>query len=194
MRQPLLLSKSDMQTYISFLRGVNMTGHNSIKMSDLADLYIRLGLSDAETYIQSGNVIFSKPGNITREALSVKIEQAILEKFNYIIPVMIRTNQELSSMFSYNPFLGEPEFNPAKMAVIFLDTEPTDLQHKKVADIDYPPDKFRIIGRDIFIYCPNGFGRTKLYTNFFEKKMKVKGTARNWKTITTILALAEKKS
>jgi len=171
-----------------------MTGHNSIKMSHLADLYIRLGLSDAETYIQSGNVIFSDPGNITPDALSVEIERTILEKFNYVIPVMIRTTQELSSMFSYNPFLDEPDFNPAKMAVIFLDAEPTDLQCKKVADIDYPPDKFRIIGREIFIYCPNGFGRTKLYTNFFEKKMGVKGTARNWKTITTILALAEKKS
>jgi uncharacterized protein (DUF1697 family) len=182
-----------MQTYISFLRGVNMTGHNSIRMSELAALFVKTGIKDAETYIQSGNVIFSDPGNITTVALSVKIEQAILEKFNYIIPVMIRTSQELSSMFTYNPFLNEPDFNPAKMAVIFLHEEPTVSQIKKVADIDYPPDKFSIIGRDIFIYCPNGFGRTKLYTNFFENKMGVKGTARNWKTITTILALAEKK-
>jgi uncharacterized protein (DUF1697 family) len=182
-----------MQTYISFLRGVNMTGHNSIKMSDLADLFIKSGIDDAKTYIQSGNVIFSDPGNITAKALSVKIEQAILEKFNYIIPVMIRTYQELYSMLLYNPFLQEPDFSPAKMAVIFLHEEPTDSQIKKVADIDYPPDKFRIIGRDIFIYCPNGFGRTKLYTNFFENKMGVKGTARNWKTITTLLALAKKK-
>ena len=80
------------------------------------------------------------------------------------------------------------------MAVIFLHEEVTEEQIQKVINIDYPPDKFKISGREIFIYCPNGFGRTKLYTNFFEKKMGVTGTARNWKTITTILQIAEKGS
>jgi uncharacterized protein (DUF1697 family) len=79
------------------------------------------------------------------------------------------------------------------MAVLFLHDEPSETQVQKVADINYPPDKFKIIGKEIFIYCPNGFGRTKLYTNFFEKKMGVIGTARNWKTITAILDIANKK-
>jgi uncharacterized protein (DUF1697 family) len=162
-------------------------------MTDLAELFIKMGIRDAETYIQSGNVIFSKQGNISLPALSANIEQAILVRFNYKIPVMIRTTQELKELFSINPFLAETDFNPAKMAVIFLHSEPSDTQVLKVANIDYPPDKFRIIGKEIFIYCPNGFGRTKLYTNFFEKKMGVTGTARNWKTITTILNIAEKK-
>jgi uncharacterized protein (DUF1697 family) len=170
-----------------------MTGHNSIKMTDLASLYINLGLRDAETYIQSGNVFFSETGEIPVSALSVSIEQAILERFNYIIPVMIRTNQELSDLFSSNPFLGETDFDPSKMAVLFLHDKPSESQIQKVANIDYPPDKFRIIGREVFLYCPNGFGRTKIYTNFFEKKMGVVGTARNWKTITTILNIAGKK-
>ena len=182
-----------MKIFISFLRGVNMTGHNSIKMTDLASLYINLGFRDAETYIQSGNVFFRETGEISVSALSVTIEQAILERFNYIIPVMIRTNQELSDLFFSNPFLGETNFDPSKMAVLFLHDKPSESQIQKVANIDYPPDKFRIIGREIFIYCPNGFGRTKLYTNFFEQKMGVVGTARNWKTITTILNIAEKK-
>lgn len=182
-----------MTTFVSFLRGVNMTGHNSIKMTDLTALYRSMGLSDAETYIQSGNVIFSDIGDITPSALSVNIEQAILERFNFNIPVMIRTRQELKNLFSSNPFLGETKFDPSKMAVLFLHDEPSDAQIQKVANIDYPPDKFKIVGREIFIYCPNGFGRTKIYTNFFEKKMKVSGTGRNWKTITTILGIAEKK-
>jgi uncharacterized protein (DUF1697 family) len=59
--------------------------------------------------------------------------------------------------------------------------------------IDYPPDKFQISGNEIYIWCPDGFGKTKLYTNFFENKMKVKGTARNWKTITSLLEIALKK-
>ena len=182
-----------MQTFICFLRGVNMTGHNSVKMTDLSSLFINLGFKDAETYIQSGNVIFRKAGDKPVSALAVNLELAIMERFNYTIPVMIRTNQELSDLFSSNPFLGETNFDPAKMAVLFLHEKPSDSQIQKVADIDYPPDKFKIIGRDIFIYCPNGFGRTKLYTNFFERKMGIAGTARNWKTITTILNIAEKK-
>jgi uncharacterized protein (DUF1697 family) len=77
------------------------------------------------------------------------------------------------------------------MAVIFLHEEATISQIRKVIDIEYPPDKFQIIGREIYIFCPNGFGKTKLYTNFFENKMGVTGTARNWKTITKLLEIAE---
>lgn len=182
-----------MTTYFAFLRGVNMTGHNSIKMNDLKTLFISIGIKDAETYIQSGNVFFRDHGTIAPSSLSSRIEQAILERFNYTIPSMMRTEKELSELFSVNPYLEEPDFNPARMAVIFLHDVPSEDQLKKVADVDYPPDKFKIIGRDIFIYCPNGFGKTKLYTNFFEKKMGVLGTARNWKTISTILGLADKK-
>lgn len=170
-----------------------MAGYNSIKMTDLSTLYMNLGLNDCETYIQSGNVIFNCAADMHLSALSVKIEKAILERFNYSIPVMIRSIQDLTELFSANPFLSETNFESSKMAVIFLHEKPSDTQIQKVADINYPPDKFKIIGREIFIYCPNGFGRTKLYTNFFEKKMGVIGTARNWKTISTILNIAEKR-
>jgi uncharacterized protein (DUF1697 family) len=182
-----------MITYVSFLRGVNMTGHNSIKMTELAELYVKIGFSDPETYIQSGNVIFTDNSEIDPSSHSLKIEEAVLERFKYIVPVMVRTVKDLQDLFSANLFLNEPDFNPAKMAVIFLHEVPTEVQIRKVEDIDYPPDKFMIVGREIFIYCPNGFGKTKLYTNFFEKKMGVTGTARNWKTITTLLTLAAKK-
>jgi uncharacterized protein (DUF1697 family) len=178
---------------ISFLRGVNMTGHNSIKMTDLSELFLKIGLKDAETYIQSGNVVFREIGEILPSDLTYSIEQAILNRFNYAIPVMIRSRKELADLFTSNPFLEEPGFDPSKMAVIFLHDEPSDNQLRKVEDVDYPPDKFEIIGREIYTYCPNGFGKTKIYTNFFEKKMGVSGTARNWKTITTLLDIAKKK-
>jgi uncharacterized protein (DUF1697 family) len=184
--------QNEIKTYISFLRGVNMVGHNSIKMTDLTELFIQIGLKDAKTFIQSGNVVFRDPGGISPSDLVVSIEKAILEKFSFVIPVMIRTNRELSDLLSSNPFLTETNFDPSKMAVLFLHDEPTESQVQKVAGIDYPPDKFEIAGREIFIYCPNGFGRTKLYTNFFEKKMGVTGTGRNWKTITALLNIAEK--
>jgi uncharacterized protein (DUF1697 family) len=182
-----------MQIYISLLRGINMTGHNSLRMNDLSDMYKDMGFTDAETYIQSGNVIFSTGSEVPATVISLRIETAILDRFNYKVPVMIRTITEMKSLVSANPFLQEENFDPAKMAVIFLHEECKISQIREVADINYPPDKFKISGREIFLLCPNGFGRTKLYTNFFEKKMGVTGTARNWKTINTIIDMAERK-
>ena len=182
-----------MQTFITFLRGVNMTGHNSIRMNDLSALYKDMGFNDAETYIQSGNVIFSSSGQEPINQISQKIEMAIFKRFNYKVPLMVRTIAEVKALDSCNPFLSMENFDPSKMAVMFLHEECSMVQLQKAEHIDYPPDKFKISGSEIFIYCPNGFGKTKLYTNFFEKKMGVTGTARNWNTITTILNIAEKK-
>ena len=170
-----------------------MTGHNSVKMTDLSVLYENQGFNDAETYIQSGNVIFCCEPDLPVSEISLKIEKAIHYRFNYNVPVMIRTIEEMEKLISANPFLAEENFEPSKMSVIFLYEKPSEAQIQKVINIDYPPDKFRIIGKDIFIYCPNGFGKTRLYTNFFEKKMGMTGTARNWKTITTLLQMAEKR-
>jgi uncharacterized protein (DUF1697 family) len=162
-------------------------------MADLSVLYKNLGFNDAETYIQSGNVIFNRVDDLAEPEIAFIIEKAILKRFNYNVPVMIRTIEEMRNFISVNPFLTEENFEPSKMAVIFLYEKATEVQIQKVKNIDLPPDKFKIIGSEIFIYCPNGFGKTKLYTNFFEKKMRVTGTARNWKTIITIFQIAEKR-
>jgi uncharacterized protein (DUF1697 family) len=182
-----------METFITFLRGINMAGHNSVKMTDLTLLYKNLGFNDAMTYIQSGNVIFREYNDLTAPEITLMIENAILKRFSYMVPVMIRTVVEIRSFMALNPFLSEDNFDPSKMAVILLYKKATEQQIQKVAEIDYPPDKFKIEGKEIFLYCPNGFGRTKLYTNFFEKKMGVTGTARNWKTISMMLKLTEKR-
>lgn len=182
-----------MQTCISLLRGVNMAGHNKIKMADLSALYNKLGFKDAETFIQSGNVVSSNPENLPVPEMAVVIEEAIRKEFKYNIPVIIRTPEELREIISINPFLEEDNFNPEKLAVIFLHEEPLGEQIEKVKNVNYPPDKFKIIGKEIFIYCPNGFGRSKIYTGFFENKMKVSGTGRNWNTINALLKIAENK-
>lgn len=181
-----------MQKLISLLRGVNMAGHNKIRMTDLTSLYKKLGFNDVESYIQSGNVVFTNTANLSVADVGGTIEKTILKEFKYEIPVIVRTPDEFRNIIGRNPFHKEKNFDTSKLAVIFLREPPTALQTDKVKNIDYPPDKFMISGREIFIYCPNGFGRTKLYTNFFENKMQVVGTARNWKTINTLLEIAEK--
>jgi uncharacterized protein (DUF1697 family) len=178
--------------YITLLRGINMTGHNAIKMNRLANLFRQLGYTDAETYIQSGNIVFTCH-NSSIDDVSSEIRKAILSEFNFDIAVITRTPDEMKKIISANPFLGEPGFDPSKMAVLFLELKPSDAQILKVADIDYPPDRFHINGSEIYVYCPNGFGKTKLYTNFFEAKMKVTGTARNWRTVNKLMEMAGKK-
>jgi uncharacterized protein (DUF1697 family) len=170
-----------------------MAGHNKIKMADLLALYKNLGFKDSETFIQSGNVVFSNPESMPIPGIAAKIEEAILKKFGYSIPVIIRTPEELRDIIVLNPFYGEENFNSERLAVIFLDDKPSEAQIGKIENISYPPDKFKIIGKEIFIYCPNGFGRSKIYTGFFENKMKVTGTGRNWNTVNTLLEIAGKK-
>jgi uncharacterized protein (DUF1697 family) len=182
-----------MAAMIALLRGVNMTGHNMIKMTDLAALFIKLGFKDAETYIQSGNVVFTNPDSCADKDIELLIEGAIKKQFGHDISVMIRSVEEVKKVLLVNPFVPSGDFDQAKHAAIFLKEPPLLAQTDKLAGIDYPPDKFNVSGKEIFIWCPNGFGKTKLYTNFFENKMKVIGTARNWKTISTLVEIAEKK-
>jgi uncharacterized protein (DUF1697 family) len=170
-----------------------MAGHYPVKMADLSALYKCIGFNDAETYIQSGNVVFTCEDSLTVSGAVKKIEKSVLEKFGYNVSVMIRTVADLKNIILLNPFVQEENFDPSKMVAILLYERSTETQIQKMKGIDYPPDKFQIIDREVFVYCPNGFGRSKLYTNFFEKKMGVVGTARNWKTITTLLGIAEKR-
>ena len=147
-----------------------MTGHNSIKMTDLSALYKDLGFTDAETYIQSGNVIFSSEDELSVPDISLKIEKAILERFNCNVPVMIRTVEEMRKLISANPFLTEENFDPSKMAVIFLHEKPSEAQIQKVVNIDYPPDKFKIIGREIYHLLSKWFWKNQNYTQIFSKR------------------------
>jgi uncharacterized protein (DUF1697 family) len=170
-----------------------MAGHNKIRMTDLSSLFKDIGFKNAETYIQSGNIVFNDPDNLSEAELTIKIEVAIRREFKYNIPVINRTLEELRAVLSLNPFAGEENFNPERLAVIFLYEMPSESQIEKLNGINYPPDKFVIAGKEIYIYCPNGFGKSKIYTGFFENKMKATGTGRNWNTINALIKIAEKK-
>lgn len=168
-----------------------MTGHNSVKMKDLTELYKDLGFSNIVTYIQSGNVIFSAPEKLPDEEVASIVKEGILDRFGYNIAVMIRTLPELKRLLTANHFASESDFDETKMAVIFINKVPVAEKVNNLGEIDTSPDRYEISEREIFIYCPNGFGTTKLYANFFDKKLGVEATTRNWKTIKAMLNLAE---
>lgn len=179
-----------MKTYIALLRGINVTGHNKIKMADLKELFIEEGFCNVSTYIQSGNVIF-ETHELSLKIMERQIIAAILSKFGYSIKVMVFTKNHLNTVFSSNPFIHRKNIDIAKLHVTLLGIEPDFKAGKLLEDsILTNEDEFKIINNVVYIYCPNGYGRTKLTNNLFENKLKTSATTRNWKTITKLIELS----
>ena len=178
-----------MTTYISILRGINVSGQKKIRMEDLKALYETLSFRDVTTYIQSGNIIFTTSINIKISAIAEKIEQAIEGKYHFHVPVIIRTTDEMHQVLSSNPFLNEEGINREKLHVTFLEELPQSTKVIAIKESDFSPDRFRIIGKEVYLYCPGGYGNTKLSNTFFEKKLHVKATTRNWKSVGKLVEL-----
>lgn len=175
-----------MAVFLSILRGINVSGQKLIKMPDLKALYEELGLKNVSTYIQSGNVIFESSNS---KSLSERIEKKILEKYAFHVPVMIRDVNEIQEVIDGNTYLKEKNIEPEKLHITFLEKEPSPENLNKIKDLNYEPDRFYISGKTIYLHCPNGYGKTKLTNTFFENKLKVSATTRNWKTTNEILKM-----
>ncbi len=180
-----------MTVIISMLRGVNVGGHNKIKMDALRALYTSLKLRDAQTYVQSGNVIFrTDERDIAR--LTKRIEDGIERKFGFRPDVILRTAAEMRDVVARNPFAKRRGIEPGKLLVTFLASDPPAEVREKVRQIKCDPEELRIEGRELYIYFPNGMGRSKLSTAKLEKTMSTPGTGRNWNSVTKMLEMAEK--
>lgn len=177
-----------MTTYISILRGINVSGHKLIRMEELKALYEELDFSSVKTFIQSGNVIFKT--NFPVNTISVKIEEAIEKKYKFHVPVIVRTAGEIQAILGSNPFLSEEDIDLEKLHVTFLDADPQPALSADIRTNDFSPDRYVIMGKEVFLYCPGGYGNTKLSNAFFEKKLKVRATTRNWKTVGKLFELA----
>jgi uncharacterized protein (DUF1697 family) len=179
-----------METYISLLRGINVSGQKRIQMSALKALYEELKLKGIITYIQSGNVIFRASKNVSRQELSKSIEEKIREKYDFDVPVIIRTLAEMKKTLSLNPFLNKKGIDTERLYVTFLVETPKQADRKSIERFDCSPDKFIIIDKEVFLQCPLGYGKSKISNNLFENKLKVTATTRNWKTVNTLVELA----
>lgn len=179
-----------MQTFISILRGINVSGQKKILMADLKSLYENLKFRDVNIYIQSGNVSFKTNEKLSDIQLAEKIERAIYKKYNFQVPVIIRNDEELKKIISSNPFLKEKKIEEKKLHVTFLSNTPAKMNVESIKDIDFSPDKFIIKGKEIYLHIPESYGETKLSNNFFEKKLKITATTRNWNTVNKLLEMA----
>lgn len=180
-----------MQTFISILRGINVSGQKKILMAELKALYESLQFKDVNTYIQSGNVIFKSNEKLSDIEFATKIEKAIYKEYGFEVPVIIRSKDEIHKIISVNPFLKEKNMEEKRLYVTFLSETPAKENIEIAKGLDFSPDRFFIIGKEVYLCVPNGYGETKLSNNFFEKKLKVNATTRNWNTVQKLLQLAK---
>ncbi len=178
-----------MNTFIAILRGINVSGKNMIKMPELKALFADSGFASVQTYIQSGNVVFSAPETVEAQ-LAASIEKALADRFGFAVPVLVRTSEEWALVLRNNPFLAEKDIDPAFLHVTLLDCQAGPEAIDKLMHYQYEPDRYRLEGRAVYLYCPGGYGNTKLSNAFFESKLKVRATTRNWKTMNELYQLS----
>lgn len=180
-----------MNKQIALLRGINVGGKRKILMADLRSLLETLGFSNVITYIQSGNVIFDSINNISNSKLSEIIHNAILDKFGFEVPVITRARSEFQEIINRNPFYNSDEMNINNLFLTLLKDKPEEDDCEKIDSRNFEPDKFLISEKEIFLFCEGQYHKSKMTNNFFEKKLKVSATSRNWKTILKLFELSK---
>jgi len=173
-----------MNTFIALIRGINVGGHKKILMADLKLLFESLGFEQVTTYIQSGNVVFSSEKKVN---LANKIAEAIEIKYGFKVPVLVKKGSELSEILSKCPFSDEKR---EKSYFILLKESPSQENIELTSGFSNPNEEFYIEGDCVYIFYSEGAGKAKMGNNFFEKKLKVIATARNFRTMTKLLTLA----
>jgi len=182
-----------MRTYISILRGINVSGQKLIKMDDLRKLYENLGFRNVTTYVQSGNVVF-KADDYEQSDFEQRISQQIQKDFGFEVPVIVLTIDKLKQIIDNNPFLDDPNKEHSHLHVTFLSSKPEHYDNETIESKKQNGEEISFSENVIYIYCPNGYGRTKLTNNFLESKLKVMATTRNWKTINELFKIANQRN
>lgn len=172
------------------MQGINVSGQKRMAMPELQSMLANIGFQNARTYIQSGNAVFSSLES-NRSDLSCRVEIGIVDRFGYETPVFLRPAEDFTRVIQDNPFLTGRQKDPGYLHVTFLTNPLTD--HDRAGLI--PPlsttDEFQSGIEEIYLLCPDGYGRTKLNNPFFERKLKMRVTTRNWNTVLTLHRMAQ---
>jgi uncharacterized protein (DUF1697 family) len=174
-------------TWVGLLRAVNVGGRNSAPMTRVRAAVESTGARDVRTYVQSGNVLFAS--SLRSEAKVVDaIAAALAAELGFVVGVVVRSAAAMATVVDANPFVGGGR-DLARLAVTFLDDEPApDVVapgHQTVAREEYA-----LVGRELYLHAPDGLGRSKLSSVLSERRLGVVATTRNWRTVTTLAAMA----
>lgn len=174
--------------FVVLLRGINVGGHNRVPMADLRDALAAHGFGDVSTYIASGNVLLDAGDRL--EAVVVDdVAEVVAERFGLSIPIVARAVTDWPAILSANPF-PDAEAEPKLLHVSLCDRAP---EPEAIAGFDadaHAPDRLEVIGRELYLWYPNGAGRSKLTGALLERKLEVTTTARNWSTMLKLAELA----
>jgi uncharacterized protein (DUF1697 family) len=175
------------QSWIALLRGVNLGSRNKVPMAGLRDLMSDIGAEDVQTYVQSGNVVFRSA--LRRDELARRIGREISARFGVDADVVLCTKSELARIVAGNPF-AKDESVPTRLHVTFLAQAPERGRMTDLEGEEFEPDRFHVTRAAVYLHTPGGYGRSKLSNTYFERKLGVRATTRNWRTVTTLAELA----
>ena len=180
-----------MYTIISLLRGINVGPSKTVAMDDLVSLYRSLGLENVRSYLRSGNILFdypvADPGKLP-DLLNDRISRMV----GFPVTVFLRNEDDLMGIIRNNPFPVHMPEDGTRLHVTFLSAWPSPDAVNAVNTITDPVDKAVVLGSEVYLSCPEGYGRTRFSNTFLEKKLKVRATTRNWKTVITLAEMAGK--
>ncbi len=177
-----------MTTHLALLRGINVSGHNMMKMEALKSMLENIGFTNVRTYLQSGNV-FVDSEEESASKVGFMIKQEIFKVFGHEVPTIVITKEDLELCFKNSPYLKEKELDTKKLYVAFSSVE---LKKENINDLkisQFKPDEASIDGNRIFIKYAVGAGKTRLEGKYIEKKLNVIVTMRNWNTVTNLLKM-----
>ncbi len=177
-----------MARYVALLRGINVGRHKRMPMADLRDLLSGLGYSDVKTLLQSGNAVFTSP---VRSAAGVEkaIEKAIVGRFQFDVRVLVRTKEEVEAAVAANPL---PVPDGSRFLVSFLDKTPPTTRLEQINAAEVEPERFAVGTKVLYIWCARGFMDSKLLPQLSDERLGVVATARNWNTVTKLVAMASR--
>lgn len=176
-----------MKTHLALLRGINVSGHNMMKMEALKAMLENIGFQNVRTYLQSGNVFVDSEEEASKVGFMIK--QEIFKVFGHEVPTVVIAKEHLESCFANNPYLKEKDVDTKKLYVAFVST---NLKKENINDLkisQFKPDEATIDENRIFIKYAIGAGRTRFDQKYIEKKLNVIATIRNWNTVTNLLAM-----
>lgn len=178
-----------MAVFVALLRAVNVGGTGKLPMAELRALCHELGFTDVTTYVQSGNAVF-RTRQTDERRVAERLADGIERTFGFRPAVLLRTPAELRRVVRANPFAATRGVEPARLLVLFLAERPSRAAASRLESVRKVREELRLLGRELYVWFPDGMGRSKLTTAALERALGP-GTGRNWNSVTRLLAMAE---
>ncbi|MFI9628361.1 DUF1697 domain-containing protein [Streptomyces sp. NPDC052042] len=178
-----------MAMYAALLRGINVSGHRRVPMAALRTLLTELGHGDVRTYLQSGNAVFSSPSD-DEERLAAELERAIDKRFGFSVPCLVRDGAYLAAVAAACPFPAA-ELEGRQLHVTYFG-QPVDAERfDRIEAADHLPEEFRLGDRALYLYTPDGLGRSRLADALSRPSLApgVIATSRNWNTVLKLVEM-----